>query len=86
MKKATRNLDELFLDIAFAAEREFNFPHGDLHRIAREIEDTLVAVAFAEAGEFETAVGCPNKGGENTKQQRPGCRTRTFTRLCAGKA
>jgi hypothetical protein len=86
MKTLTKKLEELFIEITFAEDREFKTVREALKTVAQKIEDTLTAVAFAEAGEFETAANYINKSGQDPKHRRSGSATGRFTRLCTGRA
>ncbi len=86
MKKLARQVEDLFLDITFAEEREFRSAREALRKFEQKIEDTFTAIAFAEAGEFETAASYINKDGEAPKSRHAGCPTRRFIKLCTGRA
>lgn len=87
MTRLSRKLEELLIHVTFAEDR--NFPASakrDCMAIGRKIEDTFTAVAFAEAGEFETAASYLDQGGELPKSPRAGRTAGRFGRPCAGRA
>jgi len=86
MKRLARRLEELFLDITFAEEREFNSVKEALKKVAKKIEDIFTAIAFAEAGEFVTAASCINGDGEAPRPRRAGYSPGRFNKLCSGGA
>ena len=86
MTRLARKLEELFLDITYAEEREFKSAREALKRAARKLEDTLIAITFAEAGEIETAARYINRDGEPPRSRRKRYTTRRFTRTCTGRA
>ncbi len=47
MKKITRKIEDLFIDVTFAEDREYMAMRG----IEGSLEDMFVAIAFAEEGE-----------------------------------
>jgi phenylalanyl-tRNA synthetase alpha subunit len=86
MKRIAKRLEDLFINITFAEEREFSNARNAVRRLAEKIEDTFTAIAFAEAGEFESAARYINEDGEALKSSSSGYPTRRFTRLCDGRA
>ncbi len=84
MKKLTGKLEDLFVNITFAEEREFNAAREALKKTSQKIEDTFTAVAFAEAGESETAANYINRSGEGPKYRRSGSTSR-LNRPCTGR-
>ncbi len=86
MKELAKKLEEMFINITFAEEREFRSAREALRKFAQKIEDTFTAIAFAEAGEFETAASYINKDGQAPRSRHAGYPTRRFTKLCTGRA
>lgn len=90
MKTLVRILEGLFIDIPFAEERESRSAREVLKKAlkksAQKVEDTFTAIAFAEAGEFETGEGYINKDGNAPRSRRTGSPTRRVPRFCAGRA
>ncbi len=86
MKELAKKLEEMFINIAFAEEREFRSAREALRKFAQKIEDTFTAIAFAEAGEFETATSYINKNGEAPKSRHAAHPTGRFTKLCTVRA
>ena len=82
MRKITKRLEELLIDITFAEEREFSPAKEALSKIAETIEDTFTAIAFAEAGEFGAASNNINKQGDGQRPQKTNGQFRT---LCPGR-
>lgn len=86
MKKLAKKLEEMFINITFAEDREFDSVKEALKKVAQKTEDTFTAIAFAEAGEFETAASYLNRDGEARRSRRAGHPPRRFNKLCSGGA
>jgi hypothetical protein len=63
-------MEELLIDITFAEDREFKSASEFLKKVSQALEDDFMGIAFAEAGEFETAVTYINKNVSNTRYRR----------------
>jgi hypothetical protein len=86
MKTLTGKLEELFVNITFAEEREFSAAREAFRKVVQKGEDTFTAIAFAEAGEFETAANYISKAGEAPRHRKSGHSAKRFTRPCTGRA
>ena len=86
MKRLTGKLEDLFISITFAEEREFASIREALTRTWQKIEDTQTAIAFAEAGEIETTAGCVSRGGKRPKPGRIVSPAGGRSRACPGRA
>lgn len=84
MKQLARRLEELFIDITFAEDREFDSVKRASSKVAVGSEDTFTAIAFAESGEFETAASYINGDGEAKGSRRKEYPLRRFNKLYAG--
>jgi len=87
MSRLSKKLEELLSDITFAEDRDFTSSLGATVRtMSQKIEDTFIAVAFADAGEFETAASYLNEDGELLKSPRASRTAGRFGSPCAGRA
>ncbi len=86
MKKATGQIEELFINITFAEDREFASIKDDLKNIEDKLDNTFTAITFAEAGEFRSAARYINKAGQAPKYDRRSSHARRLHRLCSGRA
>lgn len=55
MKDITGRLQDLFMEIAFAEERDIRLLKNISGRFAERLDKLFAAITFAEAGEFDTA-------------------------------
>jgi hypothetical protein len=85
MTKRAKRLEELFIDITFAEDREFDSVKRAFKIIGQKIEVTFAATALAEAGEFEAAVSYLDEVGEVAQSPRAGCTIGRCNRLCTGR-
>jgi hypothetical protein len=69
MTKLAKKMEELFIDITFAEDREIKSAREYIEKVSQALEDDFTAIAFAEAGEFEIAVTYINKNGSDTKSR-----------------
>ena len=69
MTKLAKKMEELFIDITFAEDREIKSAREYLEKVSHALEDDFTAIAFAEAGAFDTAVTYINKNGSNAKNR-----------------
>ncbi len=86
MTNLTWELEELFINITFAEEREFCAAREAFKKVGQKIEDTFTAIAFAEAGEFETAANYMKKDAGAPKHRKSGYRPKGSTKLCTSRA
>jgi hypothetical protein len=85
MTKIAKRLEEIFINITFAEDREFDSVKRAFKIIGQKVEDTFAAIAFAEAGEFEAAVSYLNEDGEIAESPRAGYTIGRCNRLCTGR-
>ena len=82
MKNIARRIEEMFIEIAFAEEREINHLKKISGRFTEGLDKHFTAITFAEAGEFDTArdfMGGGDGGGKSTAGY-------CLTGFCAGRA
>jgi hypothetical protein len=85
MTHLARRLEELFTEITFEEDRVFNPVQKALRKVEQKIDDTFIAITFAEAGVFDIARSNINKDGETPKHRKSGYRPKRFTKLCSGR-
>ncbi|MBI5640388.1 MAG: hypothetical protein HZA17_08185 [Nitrospirae bacterium] len=56
MRNLSERVEEMFIAIAFAEEREVNHLKNISGRFTERLDDLFTAITFAEAGEFATAI------------------------------
>jgi len=85
MTHLARRLEELFTEITFAEDRAFSPVQKTLRKVEQKMDDTLIAITFAEAGVFNIALSTLNKDGKTPTHRRSGYRPKGFTKLCSGR-
>ncbi|HWR58532.1 MAG TPA: hypothetical protein VN328_06560 [Thermodesulfovibrionales bacterium] len=85
MKKLTQKLEDLFVNITFAEDREFASIRVASKNLQQNIEDTFTAAAFAEEGEFVAAAVQIDRGS-HALRYRTGAPRRGFGKLCSSRA
>lgn len=82
MKDIARKIEDTFTEISFAEERNVGFPRNISGCLTERLDALFAAIAFAEAGEFDTArnflSGGTRDGGRSAGYCLPG--------FCAGGA
>lgn len=81
MKNIAGKIEEIFIEIAFAEEREIRYLKNISGRLTELLDDLFTAITFAEVGEFDTAqniMGGGSDGRRPVEYRLPGC--------CAGRA
>jgi len=82
MKDIAERIEKLFVDIAFAEEREIARLKNSSSRFTERLDTLFTAVTFAEAGEFDTARDY--MGGDSGDSGRPV--VTCLHGFCAGRA
>jgi hypothetical protein len=85
MTKSARKLKEVFVDMTFAEDRVFNPAKEALNKVTQKIEDTFTSIAFAEAGECETAKSYIRKDEDAPKSRWSGYSPGGFSKHCTGR-
>lgn len=82
MKGIGRKIDDTFIEIAFAEERDMRLLKNIPGRYAERLDALFTAITFAEAGEFDPARRFVGGGTGNSKRHVE----RRLPRFCAGRA
>ena len=82
MRSAARMIEDIFVEIAFAEEREVRYLRNISGSLTEWLDDLFTAITFAEAGEFNTAQNSMC-GGSGNRRRPAGCRLPGF---CANRA
>jgi len=82
MKQLARRIEEMFIEIAFAEERETSHLKNISGRFTEELDNHFTAITFAEAGEFGTAKDFMGGGLGGSKRPAGYC----LSDFCAGRA
>ncbi len=82
MKNLGRKIEDIFIEIAFAEERDIGHLKNISGRYTERLDALFTAVTFAEAGEFDAARLFIGGGSGNSKRHVE----RRLERFCAGRA
>lgn len=82
MKNIARSIEEMFMEVAFAEEREINHLKKISGRFTEGLDNHFTAITFAGAGEFDMARDFMGGGSGGSKSTAGYC----LSGFCAGRA
>lgn len=82
MKNIVGRIEEMFIEVAFAEEREIRRLKNISGRFTEGLDNHYTAITFAEAGEFDMARDFMGGGDGCSKSTAGYC----LTGFCAGRA
>ncbi|MHB8879887.1 MAG: hypothetical protein ACYC69_00090 [Thermodesulfovibrionales bacterium] len=82
MKHLTSRIEEVFMEIAFAEEREIRHITNGSGCFAEWLDDLFTAITFAEVGEFDEAQNIMGGGSRGSRNSVGYC----LPGFCTGRA